>query len=132
MFFSVWFVVLKCKHLNCLYVFICLVNISKHLSSKVDVTGDVAKVLINIYTHIYIYIYIYVCVCVCVCVYAYTYLIYMMYHHHHHHVVPQARISLTLPLHLSLQHIAFDRSSKLHPVCKELLSIGSSWTSNTC
>ena len=37
-------------------------------------------------------------------------------HHHHHHVVPLARISLTLSLHVSLSFIASGRSSRLHPV----------------
>ena len=36
--------------------------------------------------------------------------------HQHHHVVPLARISLTLSLHVSLSFIASGRSSGLHPV----------------
>ena len=44
--------------------------------------------------YIYIYIYIYIS----------------------HHVVPSARISVTLPHHLSLLFIASGRSSGLHPV----------------
>ena len=52
--------------------------------------------------HIYIYIYI------LHGVYIYIY--------HHHHDVRLARISLTLPLHVSLSFIAFGRSSRLHPV----------------
>ena len=35
---------------------------------------------------------------------------------HHHHVVPPARISLTLSLHVSLSFIASGRSSGFHPV----------------
>ena len=44
---------------------------------------------------------------------------YMYYHSEsecHHHVVPLARISLTLSLHVSLSFIASGRSSGLHPV----------------
>ena len=54
--------------------------------------------------HIYIYIYIY----------RYIYDEYIF--HHHHHVMRLARISQTLPLHVSLSFIASGRSSGLHPV----------------
>ena len=38
-----------------------------------------------------------------------------MHHHHHHHVLPQAKISLTLPPHSSLSSIAFGRLDiKIH------------------
>ena len=43
--------------------------------------------------------------------------------HHHHHVVSQARISLTLSLHVSQSFIASGRSSGLHPVSSHSCSM---------
>ena len=39
--------------------------------------------------------------------------------HHHHHVMPQVRISLTLPRHSSLSFIASGGFSGLHPVSSQ-------------
>ena len=63
-----------------------------HRDTQIDVKLD----YIDTYTHILIYTYIYI--------------------YNHHHVVPQVRISLTLPRHSSLSSIAFGRSSRQHPV----------------
>ena len=43
-------------------------------------------------------------------------ILYEIFHHHHHHDVRQARVSLTLSLHVSLSFIAFGRFSGLHTV----------------